>query len=219
MKRHVSPEEAAAVRALKLDGIGFMTESHRFYPNRELLGPTLGYVGLDNNGLGGIERSFDEMIRGTDGKVVVVTDAKKHAFGRIERPPTAGASIELTIDSVLQHDVERELAGGVAENRAEGGVAVVMDPWTGEILAMASEPGLQSQRLRHGRSRRSAAQPRGRGNLRARLDLQDGDRIGGARRRRADAGDADRLRARLHRHRRATRARRAPARTLSRSRT
>ena len=140
VKRHVTPEEASAVRALKLDGIGFMPESHRFYPNRELLGPTLGYVGVDNVGLGGIERSYDTVIRGTDGKVVVVTDAKRHAFGRIERPPSAGASIELTIDSVLQHDVERELAVGIAENRADGGVVVVMDPWTGEILAMASEP-------------------------------------------------------------------------------
>jgi cell division protein FtsI (penicillin-binding protein 3) len=140
VKRHVSPEEAEAVRALKLDGIGFMTESHRFYPNRQLLGPTLGYVGVDNTGLGGLERSYESVIRGTDGKVVVVTDAKKQAFGRIERPPSAGASIELTIDGVLQHEVERELAAGIAENRAEGGVAVVMDPWTGEILAMASEP-------------------------------------------------------------------------------
>jgi cell division protein FtsI (penicillin-binding protein 3) len=140
VKRHVSPEEAAAVRALKLDGIGFMTESHRFYPNRDLLGPVLGYVGLDNNGLGGIEMKFDQTIRGKDGKVIVVIDAKKHAFDRIERPPTAGASIELTIDSVLQHDVERELARGVLENRAEDGVAVVMDPWTGEVLAMANYP-------------------------------------------------------------------------------
>jgi cell division protein FtsI (penicillin-binding protein 3) len=140
VKRHVTPEEAEAVRALKLDGIGFMTESHRFYPNRQLLGPTLGYVGVDNTGLGGLERSYESVIRGTDGKVVVVTDAKRQAFGRIERPPSAGASIELTIDGVLQHEVERELAAGIAENRAEGGVAVVMDPWTGEILAMASEP-------------------------------------------------------------------------------
>jgi cell division protein FtsI (penicillin-binding protein 3) len=140
VKRHVGPQEAEAVRALKLDGVGFMTESHRFYPNRDLLGPVLGYVGLDNSGLGGIEAKFDSTIRGKDGKVIVVTDAKKHAFDRIERPPSAGASIELTIDSILQHDVERELAKGIAENNAAGGVALVMDPWTGEILAMASEP-------------------------------------------------------------------------------
>ena len=140
VKRHVTPAEAAAVRALKLDGIGFMTESHRFYPNRDLLGPVLGYVGLDNKGLGGIEKRFDSTIRGKDGQLIIVTDAKKQAFDRVERPPSAGASIELTIDSVLQHDVERELARGVQENRAVDGVAIVMDPWTGEILAMASYP-------------------------------------------------------------------------------
>jgi cell division protein FtsI (penicillin-binding protein 3) len=141
VKRHVSPDEAQRVRALALDGIGFMTESHRFYPNRNLLGPILGYVGLDNTGLGGLEQSYNAVIRGADGKVIVVTDAKKKAFdNRIERPPSAGASIEVTIDSVLQHEVERELAAGITDNNAESGVAIVMDPWTGEILAMASEP-------------------------------------------------------------------------------
>ena len=159
VKRHVTPHEAEAVRALKLDGIGFMTESHRFYPNRDLLGPTLGYVGFDNKGLGGLEQQYDSTIRGADGKVVVVTDARKHAFDRIERPPSAGASIELTIDSVLQHAVERELAEGIRANRATGGVAIVMDPWTGEILAMASEPEFNpnvaskvDEKLRHNRA-------------------------------------------------------------------
>ncbi len=211
VKRHVSPEEAAAVRALKLDGIGFMNESHRFYPNRDLLGPVLGYVGLDNNGLAGIEKKFEETIRGKDGKVIVVTDAKRHAFDRLERPPTAGASIELTIDSVLQHDVERELARGVIENRAEDGVAVVMDPWTGEILAMASYPDYNPNVAGQARSQR-AAQPCGRGNLRARLHVQDGDGVGGARRETRHAGHADRLRARVHRHRSAEGARHPSAR-------
>ena len=140
VKRHVSPEEAAAVRALKLDGVGFMSESHRFYPNRDLLGPVLGYVGLDNNGLAGIEKRFEETIRGKDGKVIVVTDAKRHAFDRLERPPTAGASIELTIDEQLQHIAEREVQAGVEAARADGGTAVIMDPHNGEILAMASWP-------------------------------------------------------------------------------
>ena len=86
-----------------------------------------------------------------------------------------------------------------------------MDPWTGEILAMASEPDFNPNV--YGKvDPRPAAEPRGRGNLRARLDLQDGHRVGGARRKRADAGHADRLRARLHRHRRATRARHASER-------
>jgi cell division protein FtsI (penicillin-binding protein 3) len=166
VKRHVSPDEAQRVRALGLDGIGFMTESHRFYPNRNLLGPILGYVGLDNKGLGGLEQSYNSVIRGADGKVIVVTDAKKKAFDRIERPPSAGASIELTIDSVLQHEVERELAAGIADNNAEGGVAIVMDPWTGEILAMASEPafnpnvfGKIDPDLRHNRAVESIYEP------------------------------------------------------------
>jgi cell division protein FtsI (penicillin-binding protein 3) len=166
VKRHVSPDEAQRVRALGLDGIGFMTESHRFYPNRKLLGPILGYVGLDNKGLGGLEQSYNSVIRGADGKVIVVTDAKKKAFDRIERPPSAGASIELTIDSVLQHEVERELTAGIADNKAEGGVAIVMDPWTGEILAMASEPafnpnvfGKIDPDLRHNRAVESIYEP------------------------------------------------------------
>jgi cell division protein FtsI (penicillin-binding protein 3) len=166
VKRHVSPDEAQRVRALALDGIGFMTESHRFYPNRSLLGPILGYVGFDNEGLGGLEQSYDAVIRGADGRVIVVTDAKKKAFDRIERPPSAGASIELTIDSVLQHEVERELAAGITDNRAEGGVAIVMDPWTGEILAMASEPafnpnvfGKIDPDLRHNRAVESIYEP------------------------------------------------------------
>ena len=166
VRRHVSPDEARRVRGLALDGIGFMTESHRFYPNRNLLGPILGYVGLDNKGLGGLEQSYNSVIRGADGKVIVVTDAKKKAFDRTERPPSAGASIELTIDSVLQHEVERELAAGIAENRAEGGVAIVMDPWTGEILAMASEPafnpnvyGKIDPELHHNRAVESIYEP------------------------------------------------------------
>ena len=68
------------------------------------------------------------------------TDAKRHAFDSVTTPPTSGASLELTLDAALQHVVERELARGVAEHRADSGVAIVMDPWTGEVLAMASVP-------------------------------------------------------------------------------
>ncbi len=140
VKRHVSPEEARAVDALDLDGIGMQKESRRFYPMRELLAPVLGYVGIDNRGLGGIELRFNDTIRGKDGKALIYTDARRRVFGRVDKPPTAGASLELTIDTSLQYAVERELARGVAEHRAEGGVAVVMDPWTGDVLAMASWP-------------------------------------------------------------------------------
>ena len=68
------------------------------------------------------------------------TDARRHAFSRAERPPTSGSTIELTIDEYLQHVAERELHAGVVENRAAGGSAIIMNPRTGEILALANEP-------------------------------------------------------------------------------
>jgi cell division protein FtsI/penicillin-binding protein 2 len=140
VKRQVSPDEAAAVHALDLDGVALRKESRRFYPMRELMSAVVGYVGIDNRGLAGIEQRYNDLIRGGDGQALVYTDARRHVFARVDRLPTAGASIELTLDAALQHVVERELARGVAEHHAESGVAVVMDPWTGEVLAMASVP-------------------------------------------------------------------------------
>jgi len=140
VRRQVSPDDAKRVAALNLDGIGFVPESRRFYPNRELAAHLLGFVGIDNKGLSGIESAYDSQIRGKEGQVLVHTDARRHAFSRFERPPTTGSTIELTIDEYLQHVAERELRAGIAEHRAEGGSAIVMDPRTGEILAMANEP-------------------------------------------------------------------------------
>ena len=134
------PIRSARVEALNLDGVGFMKESRRFYPNKELGAHLLGYVGIDNNGLGGLEAAYDSQIRGKDGTILVQTDARRHAFSRFERPPTAGSTIELTIDEYLQHIAERELHAGVVANRAAGGTAIIMNPHTGEILAMANEP-------------------------------------------------------------------------------
>lgn len=139
--RQVSPEEARRVRALALPGITLLRESRRYYPNSELAAHVVGYVGLDNVGLGGIESAYDSQIRGEDGKVLIQTDAKRHAiFSRVERAATAGAGIELTIDQYLQFVAERELRIGVEENHAVGGTAIIMDPHTGEILAMANWP-------------------------------------------------------------------------------
>jgi cell division protein FtsI (penicillin-binding protein 3) len=140
VRRQVSPDEAHRVAALNLEGIGFVKESKRFYPNKELAAHLLGYVGLDGNGLSGLEASYDTQIRGKAGTVLVNIDARHHAFSRFEKPPTSGSTVELTIDQYLQHVVERELHRGVTENRAAGGTAIIMDPHTGEILAMASEP-------------------------------------------------------------------------------
>jgi cell division protein FtsI (penicillin-binding protein 3) len=139
--RKVTPDEERRVRALELEGLGFLKESRRFYPKRELLAHTLGYVGLDNVGLGGLEFTFDGQIRGREGKVLINIDARKRVLAsRIERPATAGAALELTIDQYLQNIAERELRVGVADNNAAGGTALVMDPSNGEILALANWP-------------------------------------------------------------------------------
>ncbi len=139
--RQMSPEDARPVRGLQLPGITFLKESRRYYPKRELAAHVLGYVGLDNVGLGGIESAYDGQIRGRDGKVLIQTDARRHALSsRVERPATAGAGIELTIDQYLQYVAERELRIGVEENHAVGGSAIIMDPYSGEILALANWP-------------------------------------------------------------------------------
>jgi cell division protein FtsI (penicillin-binding protein 3) len=139
--RQVTPEEAKRVKALALPGITLLKESRRYDPNSELAAHVVGYVGLDNVGLGGIESAYDSQIRGRAGKILIQTDNKRKAlFSRVETPPTAGAGIELTIDQYLQHVAERELRAGVEENRAAGGTAIVMDPSTGEILALANWP-------------------------------------------------------------------------------
>ena len=140
VKRRATPIEARRIAALELKGIGFMKESKRFYPNRELAAHLLGYVGTDNAGLHGLEATFDKTVRGREGTMLVQTDARGQAFSRLDRPPTTGGSLELTIDQHLQFIVERELKAGVEAARADGGTVVAMDPYTGEILAMASWP-------------------------------------------------------------------------------
>lgn len=140
VKRRATPIEAKRIAALDIKGIGFIKESKRFYPNRELAAHLLGYVGTDNAGLHGLEATYDKTVRGREGTMLVQTDARGHAFSRLDRPPTTGGSLELTIDQHLQYIVERELRAGVEAARADGGTAVAMDPHTGEILAMASWP-------------------------------------------------------------------------------
>ena len=141
LQRKLSPAEEQRVRKLDLAGIGLMKESRRFYPNREMLAHVLGYVGIDNIGLAGLEATFDDRVRGKPGKVIVESDAHNRAVSsRVEREATSGASLELTIDQFLQNIAERELRAGVLENRAAAGSAMIMDPWTGEILALANYP-------------------------------------------------------------------------------
>jgi cell division protein FtsI (penicillin-binding protein 3) len=140
VRRFASPEQVKRIADLQLEGIGFIKENRRYYPNRDLAAHVLGYAGVDNEGLAGIEATYEKLIKGKDGTIFVQTDARGRAYGRVETPPTSGDSLELTIDEYLQHVVERELATGVRENGADGGAALIMDPWTGEILALANYP-------------------------------------------------------------------------------
>jgi cell division protein FtsI (penicillin-binding protein 3) len=139
--RAVSPEQAQRVRLLKLKGVGLFSEPARYYPNFELAAHVLGFVGLEDTGRGGVESAFDSVIRGQEGLVFVQQDAKKKWMQtRIERPPTAGATLELSIDLTLQYIAERELRAGIQATHARGGTAIIMDPRSGEIRALANYP-------------------------------------------------------------------------------
>jgi len=141
LARQVSPEEARRVKALDLSGVGYYKESRRYYPKKDLAAHVLGYVGLDNVGLAGLESAFDARIRGREGKMLLQTDARHRAMSsREERLPTAGDGLELTIDEYLQFIADRELRNGVAETGASGGSAIIIQPYTGEILALANWP-------------------------------------------------------------------------------
>ncbi len=139
--KDVSFEQLARVKALKLKTVGFMPEPVRYYPNFEMAAHVLGFVGNEDKGLGGVESAFDKEIRGQEGKILVQLDAHRQRLEtRVERVPTAGATLELSIDLTLQYIAERELRAGVDANRAKGGTAIIMDPKTGEVLALANYP-------------------------------------------------------------------------------
>jgi cell division protein FtsI (penicillin-binding protein 3) len=140
VRRKVDPAVARAVRGLQLDGVGFLTENRRYYPQRELAAHVIGYVGLDNTGMSGIEYAFETAIRGHAQKILIRTDARRRATEHTEKPSTDGQTVVLTIDESIQHVVEKELERAVQETASVAGVAVVMDPRTGEILALANRP-------------------------------------------------------------------------------
>ncbi|HEY6546745.1 MAG TPA: penicillin-binding transpeptidase domain-containing protein [Vicinamibacteria bacterium] len=140
IKRKVSPGAARAVRELQLDGIGFLSESRRYYPKRELASQLLGYVGLDNQGMSGIEYSFEDALKGRKETVVVTTDARRRPVGHTEKPSTEGLSVALALDESVQFMAERELDRAMAETQSIAGVVVVVAPFTGEVLAVANRP-------------------------------------------------------------------------------
>jgi cell division protein FtsI (penicillin-binding protein 3) len=139
--RQVSPEQVARVAALDLPGVGFQRDTGRYYPLGSLGAHVVGFVNQDNRGQAGIEQAYDKTIRGEAGLAYAQVDARRHRVQtRVDREPIPGATIELTLDLHLQHLLERELRAGIEASRAAAGTAIIMDPHTGEILAMASYP-------------------------------------------------------------------------------
>lgn len=141
--RKIEPDKAADIEKRKMDGIGFVMESQRFYPKRALFGHLLGFAGIDNHGLEGIELKYDDQLRGETGWIVVERDA----YGKSIFPkgfdyiaPSRGKDLHLTVDEVIQYISERELDRVIEKTHAKGGTVIVMDPWTGEILSMAVRP-------------------------------------------------------------------------------
>lgn len=143
IKRKVSSEEAEAVARLHLPGVAFREEFCRRYPNGTFLCHVLGFVGTDGDGLAGIEARFSRLLAGRPGEEAVLRDGlgrRLGARGSPASPVRHGPSLVLTIDARIQRIVEEELAGVYQEFRPESACAVVMDPWTGDVLALAAQP-------------------------------------------------------------------------------
>jgi len=140
VKRKVDGDVSERVRELNLRGIYFRKEPKRFYPKRELAAQVLGYVGTDDEGLGGLELEYDDDLRGIPGQEIISVDARRKWYGRVERQPDPGQNLVLTIDSTIQYIVEKELEAAMAETKAVSGTVVVQNPHTGEILALANRP-------------------------------------------------------------------------------
>jgi cell division protein FtsI/penicillin-binding protein 2 len=142
--RKISDEKADAIKKLKIPGIYFTRESRRYYPSKDLAAHVLGFVGVDNKGLSGVEYQYENVVSGIPGKVFALRDAKRRlllADGENSMvQPTVGRTLQLTIDGALQHIAERELRIAIEEQQAAGGSVIIMDPYTGEILALANEP-------------------------------------------------------------------------------
>jgi cell division protein FtsI (penicillin-binding protein 3) len=138
--RKVDNDLSARVHALNLKGIYFQKESKRYYPKRELAAQVLGYVGLDDEGLGGVEREYDSRLTGRPGKMLITMDNKRRWLGRVEKQPDPGENVVLTLEEKIQYIAERELERAMEETHAESGTIIVENPHTGEILALANRP-------------------------------------------------------------------------------
>jgi cell division protein FtsI (penicillin-binding protein 3) len=142
--RRVTPEVAASVKELiksgTLKGIYLQKEFQRFYPDNEIAAQVLGYVGTDDNGLGGLEQKFEAQLHGVPGRMFTAMDARRKVMGSSEREPEPGQNLVLTIDENIQFLAERALDHAMQRTQAANGTVVVQDVHTGQILALAIRP-------------------------------------------------------------------------------
>ena len=147
--RKIDDSAAEKLRQRRLPGIDLLPEARRYYPNESLAANVLGYVGLDGEGLGGVEFEYDGSIRGREGEMRVSRDARQEGYALTPIPGREGrqgSAIVLTLDRDLQFVAEQELARAIAETGARDGSVVAMDPRTGDVLAMASFPTFDPNR-------------------------------------------------------------------------
>jgi cell division protein FtsI (penicillin-binding protein 3) len=150
--RRVTAQTAARVRELialgAVKGIHFQKEFERFYPDDEIAAQVLGYVGVDDNGLGGLEEKFEPQLHGVAGRMYTALDARRHVLGSSEREPEPGQNLVLTIDENIQFLAERALDHAMERTQAANGTVVVQDVHTGQILALAIRPTFNPNLIR-----------------------------------------------------------------------
>jgi len=142
IKRRIDPDLAKRVDALNLEGVNITTETRRYYPEKEVAAHLIGFSGIDNQGLEGLERRYEEYLRGPQYSIIQMRDAMGRSFS-ISRPIPSGRGMRnliLTIDRDIQYKAQQALKSAVKKARAKGGHCLVVDPETGEILAMAVIP-------------------------------------------------------------------------------
>jgi len=138
--RRLDEEKATPILALNLPGVQSVLEPKRYYPNGSLASHVLGFVGLDGQGLAGLEQVYNEKISGEPGRLFLEKDAAGRPYESYEIAAKQGQSVVLTIDQGIQYQVERALQGAVERTHAKSGSVIVLDPRSGEILAMANAP-------------------------------------------------------------------------------
>jgi len=146
IERKLKPETAEKIKGLDIDGLAFLTEAKRIYPRRELASHILGFVGVDNQALEGIELKYDKYLKTVGGKVFLERDAGGRRLSSGVDMEAKGNNIVLTIDEVLQRILEKELDKAMAQWRAAAATAIMMDPFTGDILALANRPAYDPNR-------------------------------------------------------------------------